>query len=67
MIFVLLFILILSKQKSFAQMYLTLDQAIELSQYSNDYETLQADSLIAHYNDRLFKIKVLPKINLSAT
>lgn len=67
MLFILLFIVISSKQKSFAQMYLTLDRAIELSQYSNDYETLRADSTIARYNDRLFEIKVLPKINLSAT
>lgn len=67
-IIVLLAILILSKHESFAQrIYLTLDQAIELSQNSNNYELLQADSLINYYNDRLFKIKVLPKIDLNAT
>lgn len=67
-IIVLLAILILSKHKPFAQrIYLTLDQAIDLSQNSNSYELLQADSLINYYNDRLFKIKILPKIDLNAT
>lgn len=67
-IIVLLALLILSKQEPFAQrILLTLDQAIDLSQNSNSYELLRADSLINIYNDRLFKIKVLPKINLNAT
>ena len=67
-IIVLLIILMLSKHEPFAQrVYLTLDQAIELSQNSTSYELLQADSLINYYNDRLFKIKTLPKIDLNAT
>lgn len=67
-IIVLLIILMLSKHEPFARrVYLTLDQAIELSQNSTSYELLQADSLINYYNDRLFKIKTLPKIDLNAT
>lgn len=67
-ILVLLSILMLSKHEQFAQkIYLTLDQAINLSQNSNSYELLQADSLIKYYNDRLFKIKTLPKIDFNAT
>ncbi|MFR1234834.1 MAG: TolC family protein [Barnesiella sp.] len=66
-IFILMFILVLNRQELFTQIYLTLDQAIELAQYSRNYKALQADSLIQCYNDQLFKIKIFPKINLNAT
>lgn len=63
----MLIILALSRHISVAQTFLTLDQAIDLSQNSREYKVVEADSLIQAYNYRLFKIKALPKINFSAT
>lgn len=46
---------------------LTLEQVIDLTERTNDYEILKSDSLITKYNDRVFKMKVLPRISMSAT
>lgn len=63
-----LFISLTLGATSYAQnLVLTLDQVVALSSEANDYEILKSDSLIARYNDKIFRIKVLPKLNLSAT
>lgn len=46
---------------------LTLDQVVSLSDGANESEILKSDSLITQYNNKLFNIKVLPKLNLTAT
>lgn len=64
----LIFALLLSNITIKSQSYnLTLDEAIDLSQNSNDMGVLKADSMIRGYQDKLFKLKILPKVNLSAT
>lgn len=53
---------------SYAQnLSLTLDQVIALSVETNDYEILKSDSLITQYNNKIFRLKVLPKFSLTAT
>ena len=46
---------------------LTLDQVVSLSEGANESEMLKSDSLITQYDNKLFNIKVLPKLNFTAT
>lgn len=67
MICVIWFCLLFSYNTEAQNIVLTLDQVISLSDRANESEILKSDSIITQYDNKLFKIKVLPKLNLTAT
>jgi hypothetical protein len=62
MICVIWFCLLFSYNTEAQNIVLTLDQVISLSDRANESEILKSDSIITQYDNKLFKIKVLPKL-----